>query len=232
MKKILLIIVLGIVMCSVCCTSNETGNAILVEIGKCQFNETLFADIQNIAEIDEECQYILKVKKAIDETRLRLINTEDMIGKFSQLSNIYELRKCLYMMQAVPEKFMVCSELFMNHNSYLVDLFNEPADKVSQYAKLKYAIIKCDATIIEVGKSVLEAQEEFRASAKNFNFVLAQVLEQVTKNDIVAAAALLNSKDAIEFRMSMAKLLNEFYQFESSRAESVMDVYNLYKDVN
>ncbi|MBE6186850.1 MAG: hypothetical protein E7142_05835 [Rikenellaceae bacterium] len=232
MKKVLLVVILSAAISFMCCGEKKDSSTQILELIENVHNNRIFDEIENCKELDNECEYVLKAKNAIDDTRLKLIKLEDVLSQPDQLTSKDDFTKCVYRMMGLQSSVDISSNAFKSHILFLQNFISSKSDNnTTKYIEFKRSLISGDSSIIESGTPVLIAQENFNAAAQGFTNVLSQVLRNVESKDLEAAANSLNREEAIAYRMAMAELLNAFYQFESSRAEYILDVFKSYNDM-
>lgn len=232
MKKVLLIVILSMVISFISCGNKKDSSTQILELIENVQNNKIFDEVENCKELDNECEYVLKAKNAIDDTRLKLIKLEDVLSQPDQLTSKDDFTKCVYRMMGLQSSIDISSNAFKNHIVFLQNFISSKSDdNTTHYLEFKRSLVSGDDSIIESGTPVIIAQENFNVAAKGFTNVLSQVLINVESKDLESAANSLNSEEAIAYRMAMAELLNAFYQFESSRAEYILDLFKSYKDM-
>lgn len=208
----------------------EPSNPILALVEEVQDN-SIFEKIVICEEFDEECVYLLKAKNSIDDARLKLIKAEDALSHSEQLSDAEGLTKCMYRFLGIQTSLDECMNDFKEHIQFLEHFISNEKEHDVQYSAFKHNLVSKDKKLLNVGAMVLKEQDEYKISQEKFNSFLQKVLVEVENKDLAAAAALLSSEDAVAYRMALAELLNVIYQFECSRAKSILDVYKTYHDV-
>lgn len=225
--KRLLFFVVGVVIFLFGCNERTEDTS-----GKIIVHEEVFQKLKSCEELDDECAYILKTKQAVDNTRLKLIKYEEGLKDISKLKDKEEFTKCIYWLLGITTSLDESLNVFKTHILYLSDFLNKKQEKSEiQFVKFKHDLLSKNASIIETGKPVLAAQENYNMVNERFKKVLQQILGFVEKNDLKGAAALLNSEDAIAQRVASVELMNALYKFECARAKSVMDICETYKDI-
>ena len=231
-RSFLFVMVVSVIMFLGGCNPGSQGRRSETTIDTIDVDENVFEALKSCEELDEECVYILKAKQAIDNTRLKLVKFEDDLQDISKLSDKEEFTKCIYRILGITTSSDESLNIFKTHILYLSDFLSEKQEKSgSQFVKFKYDLLSKNASIIETGKPVLAAQENYNEANERFQKVLQQILGFVEKNDLKGAAALLNSEDAIAQRVASVELMNALYKFECARAKSVMDICDTYKDI-
>lgn len=234
MKRLFLFVIVAsvIMFWGGCNPRSQSGNDGGMAIDTIDVNDKVFETLKSCEGLDDECAYILKAKQAIDNTRLKLVKFEDDLQDISKLNDKEEFTKCIYRILGITTSLDESLNVFKTHILYLSDFLSKKQKKSEiQFVKFKHDLLSKNASIIETGKPVLAAQENYNVANERFKKVLQQILEFVEKNDLKGAAALLNSEDAIAQRVASVELMNALYKFECARAKSVMDICETYKDI-
>lgn len=232
MKKLLFIAMCGIAIYTVSCSNEKkSSNQILDIIEDIQDNSN-FDKLDNCKELDEECEYVIKTQKAIDDTRLKLIKIEDRLSQNVQINNEEEFTKCLYWILGMNKSLDESMNYFKAHFAYLEKFVNKKKeDHTNKYEEIKSNLLSKNKNTIEAAKPVVEKQTQFNESNIKFQDVLRQMLKEVENKNWGAAAALLNSEDAIAYRVNAAELMTAYYKFERARAESILGSCETYKNI-
>ena len=231
MKKIIFIIVclFWSVLCFISCKKTgkikleEQSISVLDVIANVQ-DDHIWKEIIICEEFDNELEFVLNVKAAVDKTRLKLVKNESLS---EELNNSEECIKYLYNLMGIVVSLDESQNIFKNHIQFLLSFLSQKKDDTTLYLKCKQDLLAKDNDFKEAATLVLQKMSEYTEAKKKFEAFLTEVLEKVKEEDLESAIALLKSDDITMFKRASAELMNALYLFECSRSKSMLEVYNM-----
>ena len=226
--KVLKLFCLGIVLVSLYqCTDNKLND--LLEIITDKQDDSIFLELKDCVSHDPEANMILNLKDEIDESQLLLIKLVEFQSNSDDLSNTMNFTNYIVKFYAFAPKFSSTSKSFTAVLEYERNFINSDKKNDSDYLGLKRIALNNDGRLVVAAQPVLEQLTAYQESQDVIEVVLEDILGYVRNKDLKSAVKRLRGEDVQKFYIESAKLLNAYYDFIVSRAESIVDSYQLYK---
>ena len=124
------------------------------------------------------------------------------------------------------------TDCFQRTVQYLRDFIVQDKVNDTEYQSLKRLVTSNDDHILDVQTSLLNDLTSYSVSQQAITSVFNDVLTFVTNKDIEGAAERMSQEDVQKFYLDAAVILNSYYDYLISRAESIKSSYELYKSKN
>lgn len=230
MKKLIFVLLI-LLTCG--CTSN-TNNQLedLIGVISEKQNVVVFNDLTKCINLDDETEFILESKVCIDKAQLQLIKLVEYYYSSDDLSNTLNFTKYILRFYSFNESMTEVTDCFQRTVQYLKDFIVQDKVNDTEYQSLKRLVTSNDDYILDVQTSLLNDLTSYSVSQQAITSVFNDVLTFVTNKDIEGAAERMSQEDVQKFYLDAAVILNSYYDYLISRAESIKSSYELYESKN
>lgn len=230
MKKLIFVLLI-LLTCG--CTSN-TNNQLedLIGVISEKQNVVIFNDLIKCINLDDETEFILESKVCIDKAQLQLIKLVEYYYSSDDLSNTLNFTKYILRFYSFNESMTEVTDCFQRTVQYLKDFIVQDKVNDTEYQSLKRLVTSNDDYILDVQTSLLNDLTSYSVSQQAITSVFNDVLTFVTNKDIEGAAERMSQEDVQKFYLDAAVILNSYYDYLISRAESIKSSYELYESKN
>lgn len=230
MKKLIFVLLILLT----CGCASHTNNQLedLIGVISEKQNVVVFNDLTKCINLDDETEFILESKVCIDKAQLQLIKLVEYYYSSDDLSNTLNFTKYILRFYSFNESMTEVTDCFQRTVQYLKDFIVQDKVNDTEYQSLKRLVTNNDDHILDVQTSLLNDLTSYSVSQQAITSVFNDVLTFVTNKDIEGAAERMSQEDVQKFYLDAAVILNSYYDYLISRAESIKSSYELYKSKN